>query len=273
MTNVERITKELLHEQGSLWFINDEFEAKVMVKLTSTVIKEIMKGCRVELLLGRDSSQNPAVFHYGMRIHDDTVNYTAVIGTDCMDDQHVSLQGIMNRSYTHIHFHNELGFCTASAKLTLSTSDQLRVLNILGNTDKLYCGKMEQKVLDSIDCFLHSINLETRNSSVHEIDTFAAEAQLGAWIVMENHVLGNKDTRRFVINDRDEGSVLEKESVTVLDGLFKNNLYLNPQIARTNGYRELTDIFAQNERGLFLIESKALGGNRPGRGQNNGKEG
>lgn len=49
MTNAERITKELLHEQASIWFINDEFGAKMMVKLTSTVIKEIMKGCTLKL--------------------------------------------------------------------------------------------------------------------------------------------------------------------------------------------------------------------------------
>lgn len=259
MTIAERITRELLHEQASLWYINDEFGAKVMVKLTSPVIKEIMKDCRVEFLFGRDNLQSPAVFHYGLRIYDDAVNYTTVLGTDCMEDQHVSLQSIMNRSYTYIHFHSELGFCTATAKLIFSTADQLRVLNMLGSTEKLYCGKMDQKVLHSIDCFVHSIKLETRNESVYEIETFAAEAELSEWTVMQNYVIGHKQTSHFIINDRNEGSVLEREVVTVLDSLFKKNLYLNPQIARVKGFRELTDIFALNDYGLFLIETKALG--------------
>jgi len=107
MTIAERITRELLHEQASLWYINDEFGAKVMVKLTSPVIKEIMKDCRVEFLFGRDNLQIPAVFHYGLRIYDDAVNYTTVLGTDCMEDQHVSLQSIMNRSYTYTMLNND----------------------------------------------------------------------------------------------------------------------------------------------------------------------
>lgn len=259
MTNAERITRELLHEEASLWFINDEFGAKVMAKLTSPVIKDIIKGCRVAFLFGLDSRQDPPIFHYGLSIHDDAVNYTAVLGTNCMDDQHVSLQGIMKRSYTYMHFHNELGFCTATAKLTFNTADQLRVLNLLGSTEKLYCGTMDQKVLDSIDCFVHSIKLETRNQSVYEIETFAVEAQLSIWNVMENNVVGHKQTNRFMINDKDEGSILEKEVVTVLDSLFRKNLHLNPQISRARGYRELTDVLALSELGVFLIESKALG--------------
>ena len=259
MTIAERIAKELRDEQASVWFINDEFGAKIMVKLTSPVIKEIMKGCPVEFLFGKDSSKDPAIFHYGLKIHDDPVNYTAVLGTDCMDDQHVSLQGIMNRSYTYIHFHNELGFSMAIAKLAFTTATQLRVLNMLGATEKLYCGRMNQKVLDSIDCFVHSIKLETKNDAVYEIETFAVQTELSEWKIWKNSVITHGNTNHFRIDDRDEGGILEKEVATVLDGLFKENLYLNPQIARAKGYRELTDIFAFYGNGLFLIESKALG--------------
>lgn len=49
MANAERITKELLHEEATILLINAKFGAKVMVKLTSTVIKEIMKGCTLKM--------------------------------------------------------------------------------------------------------------------------------------------------------------------------------------------------------------------------------
>lgn len=259
MTTAERIYKELLHEPASVWFINDQFGAKVMVKLTSPIIKAMVKGCKIEFLFGRDSSTEPAIFHTGLRVYDDPVHYAAVIGTDCFADQHTSLAAIMHRSYTYIHFHNELGMSTATAKLSFKIADQMKVLNLLGNTDKLYCGKFDQSVSHSLDCFEKIINRESGGAVNLKFETIIAEVALGEWNIMKNSVIGFNETSHLMVSDQDEGDILEKEVNVVLDALFKRNLYLNPQIPRTKGYRELTDVFAFYSHGVFLIESKALG--------------
>jgi hypothetical protein len=147
----------------------------------------------------------------------------------------------------------------ATAKLVFAMAAQLRVLNMLGAIGKLYCGRMNPRALDSIDRFAHSIKLETRNDSLYEMESFAVEVELSEWKIWKKSVITHEDTNHFSIDDRDEGSILEKEVATILDDLFKENLYLNPQIARAKGYRELTDIFAFYGNGLFLIESKASG--------------
>jgi hypothetical protein len=259
MTIEERIYKELLHEPASIWFINDDFGTKVMVKITSPLIKSIMKGCVIEFLFGKDSSHQPAIFHSGLRIYDDPINYAAVIGTARFPDEHTSLAAIMNRSFTHIHFHNELGICVATAKLSFSIADQFRVLNLQSNPKSLYCGKFDERISRSLDCFDHSIKMESQHKNVYEIETIAIEGKLQDWIIMKNTVIGFNETNHVMVDDKDEGSILEKEVTIILDDLFKQKLYLNPQIARAKGYRELTDVLAIYDNGLFLIESKALG--------------
>jgi len=259
MTTEERICEELLHEPASIWFINDDFGAKVMIKITSPIIKSIMKGCKVEFLFGKDGSHQPAIFHSGLRIYDDPINFAAVIGTELFPDEHTSLAAIMNRSFTHIHFHNELGICVATAKLSFSIADQFRILNLQGNPESLYCGKFDERISRSLDCFDHSIKMESKHKNVYEIETIAVEGKLQDWIIMKNTVIGFNKINHVMVDDKDEGSILEKEVTIILDDLFKQKLYLNPQIARTNGYRELTDVLAISDNGLFLIESKAVG--------------
>lgn len=259
MTIEERIYKELLHEPASIWFINDDFGAKVMVKITSPLIKSIMKGRVIEFLFGKDCLHQPAIFHSGLRIYDDPINYAAVIGTARFPDEHNSLAAIMNRSFTHIHFHNELSICVATAKLSFSIADQFRVLNLQSNPESLYCGKFDERISRSLDCFDHSIKMESQHKNVYEIETIAIEGKLQDWIIMKNTVIGFNETNHVTVDDKDEGSILEKEVTIILDDLFKQKLFLNPQIARTKGYRELTDVLAISDNGIFLIESKALG--------------
>ncbi|RXM42682.1 hypothetical protein [Flavobacterium sp. YO12] len=259
MTIQERIYTELLHEPASIWFINDNFGTKIMVKLTSAIIKSVIKGSKIEFLFGKDNSQQPPIFHSGLRIYDDHINYSAVTGTLRFTDEHTSLGAIMNRSFTHIHFHNELGICVGTAKLSFSIADQLRVLNLQGNTEKLYCGNFDERISRSLDCFDHSIKLEIEDGDTYEIQNITVEGKLQDWIIMKNTVIGYNETNQVMVDDKDEGSILEKEVTIVLDALFKQKLYLNPQIARKNGYRELTDVLAIYENGIFLIESKALG--------------
>lgn len=165
----------------------------------------------------------------------------------------------MSRSFTHIHFHNELCICVATAKLSFSIADQLKVLNLQGNPEKLYCGKLDERISQSLDCFDSSIEIKNERENVYEIETIVIEGKLEEWIVMKNTFIGFNETNNVNVDDKNEGNILEKEVMIVLDDLFKQKLYLNPQIARAQGYRELTDVFAIYDNGLFLIETKALG--------------
>lgn len=258
MTTEERITKELLHEQAAIWYISDLYGAKVMVKIPSASIKSVMKGCKVEFLFGRDNVQNPAMFHSGIKVHDDPVHYLSITGIERFLDEHASLENIMGRSFTYIHFHDELSVCVATAKLAFSPGDQFKVTNLQGNIKLLYCGDFDNNAERSLDCFDHSLKMERNFENVYEIETLAIEGTFSDWIVMRNDFIGDNYSNKIEVSNADEGGNFEQQIAVVLDSLFYKQIFKNPLIKKGNGFRELTDVFAHYDHGLFLIETKAL---------------
>lgn len=260
MNTAERITNELIHEQASIWYINDTFGAKVMVKVNASVIKSIYKGAKLEFLFGLDNIVTPAVFHKGLRIHDDPVHFLSLTGINRFEDEHTSLAAIMNRNFTYIHFHDELSVCVATAKLSFDVKDQLKVSNLLGNVKNLFIGDFNTLASNSLDCFDHSLKMQRDFTNVHEIDTVIISGNVSDWQVMNNTFVGIKgDDNNITIDAKDEGSILEQQVQVILDSLFLSKIHRNPQINIKNKFRELTDIFAHYDNGIFLIETKALG--------------
>ena len=255
----ERIYQELIHEQAALWFISDDFGAKIMVKAPSSTIKAIMKGCRVEFLFGKDCLQNPPIFHHAVRIYDDPVHYMTISGTHRYPDEHASLAAIMGRSYTHIHFHNELSICVATATVSFPVADQMKVLNLQGNLQHLYCGPFDQKASVSLDRFGYKLKMETPSEEINSFESIIIEEMIRDWTVMKNHIIGSNENNKIIFNDAKEGNTFEQEIWAPLNALFGTDAHRNAKIFDKNKFRELTDVFAHYEDGLFLIESKALG--------------
>lgn len=259
MDIAERIVKELLHEQASLWYISDQYGSKVMIKTTSVTIKAIMKGCNIEFLFGKDKKHKPAIFHTGIRIYDDPVHYLTITGTQRFKDEHFSLEKIMNLSNVYIHFHNELNICVAIAFLSFEIKDQLKVLNLLGNIDKLYIGDFDSATSKSLDCFGYSLRIKGKTEDIYEIETLNIEGHLSNWETMENYFIGLNEKNKIIVNDNNEGDVLEKQIWVSLESLFDDQLFRNPTILNgDNTSRELTDVFAFSDYGIFLIESKTM---------------
>ena len=61
---------------------------------------------------------------------------------------------------------------------------------------------------------------------------------------------------RISIDDRDEGEMFERAVWASLESVFPFNLYKGPRVNIGNETRELTDVLAFYERGVFLIETK-----------------
>lgn len=260
MKIAERIYQELLCEQAAIWYINDDFGAKVMVKVNASVIKSIYKGAKVQFLFGKDTVASPSIFHKGIRVHDDPVHFLSLTGTDRFVDENKSLEAIMNRSYTYIHFHDELNVCVATAKLTFELKEQLKVINLLGNIEHLYAGDFNNKIQKSLDCFDHSLKMQRDFKNVYEIDTVIISGDISEWQIMNNTFVGIQgNDNNITIGDKDEGGTLEQQIQVILDSMFLSEIHRNPQIYSKNKFRELTDIFAHYQNGIFLIETKALG--------------
>ena len=157
-----------------------------------------------------------------------------------------------------IHFHNELTVCIATATLAIAKKDRDQIITLLGNVEDLYSGEFNQHTNRSLDCFDYSIRKEQLTAHVQEIPVVIAEGMLKDFIMMENIFVGSHERNHIVIDDKDEGGIFEKQIWVTFDRMFLNDLHRSPQIADKYGFRELTDVLAFHQYGIFLIETKAL---------------
>lgn len=254
----ERIAKELLHEKVSLWYVSDSFGAKIMLKIPTPTIKSLITGCAIQFSFGKDSKRQPSMFHTGVRIYDDPVHYLSVTGIQRFVDEHTSLEKIMYRQHTDIQFYNELNVCVATATVCFDVKDQMKVLNLLGRPEQLYCGDFDKAAFRSLDCFDYSLKMERALENVYEIDTLIICGKLSDWKIIKNLFIGLNEKHLIVAGDLNEGEVFERQVWVSLKDLFDYHVYRNPTVPHKKGKRELTDIFAYSDFGLFLFETKAL---------------
>ena len=72
------------------------------------------------------------------------------------------------------------------------------------------------------------------------------------------YTVGLREAGRFSLADKDEGGGLEQSVWHLLESLFQHRIYRSPQVVNGNKVRELTDVLAASDYGIFLIESKAM---------------
>ena len=258
MQDLERLYKELVFENASIWYIADEYGSKIMVKAPSNVIKAIINGCKVIFLFGKDTQADKIFFHTGIRIYDDKVNYISITGAHRFIQEHKSLQTIMQKDTTVIELYYELGVCTAIADVVFNENDKSRILKMLGNIEDLYSGEFTKEVISSLDSFDYTLDKSNGGLNVREIETLLIEGQFSEWKITKSYFIGLNEVNEIHINDQDEGGTLEKQIWASLESIFDYNLFKNPKIIINNKERELTDILAFYDKGVFLIESKAL---------------
>lgn len=257
--NAEQVWQELLHEKAAVWYISDEFGFKIMVKAPSSAIRSVIKGCRVEFLFGKDSEHDKPILHNGVRIYDDPVHYMIITGAQRYEREHSSLLRIIKNEIIPIHFHNELSVCTATAVVSFTPASRMRILKLVGDKGSLYTGPFDDSISRSLDCFVYSLDKAKQFNYARDIEVVVIEATLSNWQMMTNHFIGVNDQSKVVINDSSEGKVFEKQVWASLESMFDFDIYLRPQVKHKNISRELTDILAFSEYGIFLVETKALG--------------
>lgn len=257
MDKAERIYQELLQGKVGIWYVSDGYGSKIMIKIPSSTLKSVIKGCRLELTFGRDDK----IFHVGFKVYDDKINFLTVSCIQKNRDEHFSIAKIMNLNKVQIQLCNELGVCQAFGDIALSDENKNDVLCILGNPKRLYCGNYNDKLDISADNFQYSLGLDHNFISPKKIDTLSFEVKIENLESLNNIFIRDTAYISTEISDPDEGKLLEKEVFITLNSLFEPNIYLSPQVENIKGNREFTDVLAFSDFGIFLIESKALGVN------------
>jgi hypothetical protein len=120
----------------------------------------------------------------------------------------------------------------------------------------LYSGEFNQYAIASLDRFDEAINRVNDCNTAQKIHVEEINPLISDWVVMNNHFYGEVEHHQINVDDADEGFALEGQIWYSLDSVFGKHLYRGPQINKNGKQRELTDVLAYYELGLFLIESK-----------------
>ncbi len=260
MNKQERIFQELLHERAAIWYISDKSGAKIMLKVPSFSIKALLKGCTIEFVFGRDEYQDSHIFHTGVRIYDDPVNYQSIFCAQRFLDEHLSLAKIMHLDQVEIQFYNEINICQAYGTLRLRAQDRHDIHALLSNAKILHKGDFDDLLSQSLDNFQFSLDSNCLFISTPKlIKTLVVNGIIDNWQIMQNTFIGINEDAVIKISDSFEGKILELEAMVLMGSLFGEYIWRSPQIFNNGQQRELIDILAYSEYGIFLIEAKALG--------------
>ncbi len=258
MNKAERIYQELLQEKAGIWYISDGYGSKIMIKVPSSALKAIIKGCKTEFVFGLEDN----IFHIGVKIYDDSINFITLTSTQKNIDEHFSIAKIMQLEKVQIQLYNELCICQCLGDIIFSIKNKNDILSLLGNPMNLFTGIIDERIYHSADNFQFSLGLDIPSNSktFNRIETLVIEKEIENLHTMNNAFVENSGLVSTDVLDQDEGTLLEKEVFIVLRSLFGSNIYHSPQTAiKTPKQRELIDILAYSDYGVFLIESKALG--------------
>ena len=256
MDNAARIYQELIHEEGAVWFVSDEYGFKIMVKAPSVSAKALIKGCAAAFIFGKDNHLSPPVMHSCFRIYDDPVHFLNLSGTHRFIEDHLALKKVMEEEVVQLQIFNELNMCVAFANIRFSSESKNSILALLGEPTTLYCGDFTNLINQSLDCFQFSSGSEQAfdKRTIHVVET---KVKLEDMVVMQNLVVGINHREHMII-DKDEGNVFEQQVWAVMQHLFEFQIQRNPQIKSKHGFRELTDVLAYSEYGIFLFEMKGF---------------
>lgn len=258
MENADRIERELHNELVGIWFVSDEYGSKILVKLPSYIIKAILKGSRLELLFGIDESFSSNILLTGLRIFDDEEYPLLVMNPVQYRKDHFAIAKIMHLDKVQIQFCNDLNKIQSFGDLHLEEYDRHQILCFLGNPKLLCVGQLREQSNLSLDKFEEVLNFE-KGSVLNQMRYLTINGVYTQTQSVDHVYFGAYRTIKTNVENRLEGEQLEKEIFVVLRSLFRENAYHCPLIKSKSGYRELIDIFAVSEYGVFLIEAKVLG--------------
>jgi hypothetical protein len=255
MNNAERIYKQLQVEKAGIWYISDDYGSKIMAKLPTPTIKALTKGCEIKFLFGRNNALQPNVFHIGLKIYDDLVHPQMIYGVHRYKDEHLSLGKILQIETVQIQFVNELNIIQAFGEVIFSDRSKQDILSLLNNPKELYIGDFTATINGSLDIFQDSfLHLSIPPTDFHLLEV---SEKVINWSFNKTYLYTESSVVDMDIKGN-EGAELEKEVFTVISSIFKQNTFKSPTIPFKSTSRELTDIFAFSDLGIFLLETKAL---------------
>lgn len=253
----EAVFKRLLSERAVLLFVPEDgdYPYSIIIKISQTLIKEIQKGCKVRLGLFIHEQAAKKVLITFLEIFDDLTFPAIVSFPQCRVEYHEALLASLIRNTAPVFFYDE------SSRLTTETicqfNDPDRGIKKLGDIGQLFSGDEDKVIENGLDRLLEQIN--SRATPADDVESLTImDFQFDDFHNPKINVYGLNQEFSFSVADADEGAAQEISVWHKLENMFLGNIYRSAWWLDNGIKKELTDIFAYTELGIFIVESKAV---------------
>lgn len=241
----EKIGKQINNEDAGLWFWNQSVH-KLIIKVPTHTAKAIFQGKSIFLYLKSIHLFSRNILFSGASINDFDSNPIELYGINRFKEEIDIIRDVFQNECLNVDIFNELGVCVLTGVIKVDDQTRKYVFeeldkNIIDNKDFLvapYLDFFEQNILSKNE--IQKIQLRLENIQV-----------------INTHFIGT-NTSYFSLDNINEGNSLELEVLTALDGIFKDKIYHSPYFIDKALKKELTDLFAVTEYGIFIIETKCM---------------
>jgi hypothetical protein len=148
--------------------------------------------------------------------------------------------------------------CVAWSDGRLTNQDSKNLSGFIAVPQGFYVGVFTEQASSALDSFCLATDSTLPQLDIPDIEIIEVSVEHGPWTSNTVHFIGEHDVQSIILDDHDEGAVLEKVTWASLESVFRHNLHKSPQVHYGETHRELTDVIASYQYGTFLFEAKDL---------------
>jgi hypothetical protein len=254
-----RIWEEMKYEAEGCWPlpINNGDEFALVTKMAASSIKAVFRHCPVSLTIARADTPDGVVLATTLAVADDPNAALALAGAVRHEEEQLALENILRSGRTLMIFFDELSRPVARATCTLGQPACTKASVMVDAPGVRYTGPLTQLLSDVLDEVQGHADPQQAVPAKYAPTFVMVPLTLSEFATARMTTVGLSDALDFQLDDPDEGAGLEQSTWHLLENLFEGQICHSPQVIEGNSERELTDILAQCEAGLCLIESKA----------------
>lgn len=241
---------------ASIWYVPaiGDNNLAFLVKAPSSALKAMIEGCPFQLFFGKENE----ILCIGIKIVDIPDSPLFISTAQVVAEEQSALFKCILEGKFPIFLFNEMDACVAWSEAELEANDCAELHKFIGEQAKLYNGQINDDVLHILDCFEYTVDKERTYHNAHDISTFEIVPKATNWTSNKLYYYGEQNFQKIMINDFKEGKNFENTIWSSLTSVFPSTLFKSPKVKKGNNIRELTDIFAYWEQGVFIIEAKDL---------------
>jgi hypothetical protein len=252
----ERVYKEMRSEEVGTWIVpaNGGKETALLIKAPTNTLKAIVSGVQISMVYAFQGNYLCSA----IRIYDVPDAPLLLCNIQRNDEEHGAIRKVAATGQTPIFLFNELDVCVAWSDGLISNEDKAKLGKFLSVYPSPYSGEYTAAANKALDNFCSITDNMTRIVTSDAMPAIETPIKHGSWVSSIVSFAGINDLQTIVLDDKDEGGVLEKATWASLESVFPFTLHRSPQVKVGKKQRELIDVVAFHQYGSFFIEAKDL---------------